>query len=368
MSWTAPADPAGDAGASAALRELAERIRASADAGSPLAIVGGGTKAFLLEPLAGSPLAMSSYRGVLAYEPAELVIEARAGTPLAEIEALLAAHGQRLACEPPRCGPGSTIGGVVAAGFSGPARPWAGALRDHVLGVRLLSPAGELLRFGGRVMKNVAGYDVSRLVCGAWGTLGPIATVALRVAPRPERSLTLTWSLAANEARRRMLALAREAWPLAGLAYDGERLRVRLAGAAAAIDEALSRLGPAAIDEDEAWWEALRDLRIAGCEPGRRLWRLSMPPAATLDARPLREILDWGGAQRWWSGDVLPAAEIHARVQAAVGAQGYAVPMFAAGLAEQPPLSAVQRALQTRLRAAFDPGRLFNRDCSRVAG
>ncbi|HMM74671.1 MAG TPA: glycolate oxidase subunit GlcE [Gammaproteobacteria bacterium] len=350
------------------LRELAERVRASAAAGSPLAIRGGGTKASLLEPLAGAPLAMSDYRGVLAYEPAELVIEARAGTPFAELEALLAAHGQRLACEPPRCGLGSTIGGVVAAGFSGPARPWAGALRDHVLGIRLLSPAGELLRFGGRVMKNVAGYDVSRLVCGAWGTLGPIATVALRVAPRPERCLTLIWSLPAEEARRRMRALARDAWPLAGLAYDGERLRLRLAGAAAAIDEALARLDPAGIDEEETWWQALRDLRLAGFEPARRPWRISTPPAAAIDAGALREIVDWGGAQRWWCGDALSAAEIHAHVRAAVGAQGYAVPMFAATFAEQPPLSAAQRALQARLRAAFDPGLIFNRGCSRVAG
>ncbi len=348
------------------LRELADRIRASAATGDPLAIVGGGTKAALLEPLAGAPLPMNSYRGVLAYEPSELVIEARAGTPLAEIEALLATRGQMLACEPPHLGAASTIGGVVAAGYSGPARPWAGALRDHVLGVGLLSTAGELLRFGGRVMKNVAGYDVSRLVCGAWGTLGPIATVALRVAPRPERVLSLGWSLPGDEARRRMRDLARSPWPLAGLAYDGEHLRVRLAGAAAAIEEAVARLNPETSDEDGEWWDALRDLKRIGAADGR-LWRVSTPPAAAIDAQPLREIVDWGGAQRWWSGDALCAGEIHARVRAAVGSQGHAEPMFVAMPADQPPLGPVQRALQARVRAAFDPDLLFNRGCSRVA-
>ncbi len=362
-----PADPAGAASASAALRELAERVCEAAAHDAALAIVGGGSKAALLEPFTGAALPLTSYRGVLAYEPAELVIEARAGTPLAEIEALLAAHGQRLACEPPRFGPSSTIGGVVAAGFSGPARPWAGALRDHVLGVGLLSHEGELLRFGGRVMKNVAGYDVSRLACGSWGTLGPIVTVALRVAPCPERTLSLDWSMAADAARRRMLELAREAWPLAGVAYDGERLRVRIAGAAAAVDEAAARLAPDAVDEGDAWWQSLRDLRGAGLAVGHALWRLSMPPAAMIDAGPMTELIDWGGAQRWWSGEGWSAAEIHARVREAVGAQGHALPMFAAPGADQPPLSAVQRSLQARIRAAFDPQQRFNRGCSRVA-
>ncbi|MCW5576935.1 MAG: glycolate oxidase subunit GlcE, partial [Burkholderiales bacterium] len=229
------------------IQQFADIIRAAAEDRRPLRIRGGGSKAFYGNPVTGEDFDVTGHRGIVAYEPTELVITARAGTPLAEIETLLAAHGQRLACEPPRFGPSSTsstIGGVVAAGFSGPARPWAGALRDHVLGVGLLSHEGELLRFGGRVMKNVAGYDVSRLVCGSWGTLGPIATVALRVAPCPERTLSLAWPMSASDARRRMLELAREAWPLAGVAYDGERLRVRIAGAAAAVDEAAARLAP----------------------------------------------------------------------------------------------------------------------------
>ena len=152
-----------------------------------------------------------------------------------------------------------------------------------------------------------------------------------------------------------------------GLAYDGEHLHLRLAGAAAAVDEAVARLAPETIDEGDTWWDALRDLRLARGEPGARLWRLSTPPAATIEAQPLREIVDWGGAQRWWSGSALSAADIHARLRAAVGSQGHAEPMFAATRDEQPPLSATRRALQARLRAAFDPASLFNRGCSRVA-
>lgn len=368
MAPTSPVDPAGDAAASAALRDVCERIREASARGTPLRIAGGGTKRPLLEDSGHLPLSMTAYRGVLAYEPAELVIELRAGTPLVEIETLLAAHGQMLACEPPRFGPASTIGGVVAAGFSGPARPWAGALRDHVLGVGLLSPAGELLRFGGRVMKNVAGYDVSRLACGAWGSLGPVATVALRVAPRPERTVSLAWPMAREAAHRRMLALAREPWPLTGMAYDGVALRIRAAGAAAAVDEAVQRLAPESVDEHDLWWQQLRDFQLPALALGKGLWRISLPPAATVDPGPMNELIDWGGAQRWWSGDAAGSAAVQARLRDSPEARAYAVPMFAAPPTQHPALSPVQRALQTRIRDAFDPARLFNRGSSRVDG
>ncbi len=365
MSSTAPIDPAGDPSATAALRELSAQIRASATRATPLIVRGGGTKIGLAGPLSGDYLAMSAYRGVIAYEPAELVLEVRAGTPLAEIESLLAEHGQMLGCEPPRRGPESTVGGVIAAGFSGPARPWSGALRDHVLGVRLLSATGELLRFGGRVMKNVAGYDVSRLAVGSWGTLGPVATVALRVMPCPERRLSLRWTVSADEAQRRMLAYAREVWPFAGMAYDGTHLRVRVAGAGAAVEESVQRLQPDEIEADDGWWQALRDWRLPEFGRGRRLWRVSVPPAAAIDARPLAEVRDWGGAQRWWFGDGMASSEVYARVQAA-GVQGHAVPMFAPEHSDCPPLATPQRVLHGRIRAAFDPDVIFNRGCGRI--
>ena len=367
MGWKPPADPAGDVAAAAVLAHLAGQVREAAAAGTPLAITGGGTKTFLLGAPTGAPLAMGAYRGVIAYAPAELVIELRAGTPLSDVEALLAAHGQVLACEPPRFGPATTIGGAISAGLSGPARPYAGAVRDHVLGIGLLSPAGELLRFGGRVMKNVAGYDISRLVTGAWGSLGPIATLALRVAPRPACSAALSWAMNADEALHRMNELARATWPVSGAAHDGECLRIRLAGSTAAVDEAVARLAPEQLDADDAWWQALRDLRLPGLRGGGPFWRISVPPAAVIAGTPRAQIIDWGGAQRWWSTDSIPAATLHAMVRKAVGGQGHAVPMFAASPAEHPPLSTVQRRLEARIRAAFDPQGLFNRGCSRVA-
>lgn len=364
MSWTPPADPAGDPEAADALARLALQVREAQHHATPLVIAGGGSKSFLLQPLAGDVLDMRTYRGVLAYEPAELVIEVRAGTPLREVETLLAAHGQTLASEPPRLGPASTIGGAVATGLSGPARPWSGALRDHVLGVGLLSPAGELLRFGGRVMKNVAGYDVSRLVTGAWGTLGPIATLALRVAPRPESTRCATWEMGAREGLARMLQLARESWPLTGAAHDGRRLRLRFAGAAAAVDEALAALGPDEVEADDGWWQTLRDWRPPALQTRGGLWRVSLPPATVVDA-PGEELLDWGGAQRWWSTSATPE-DIHARLHASAGRQAHALPMFAAPATAHAPLSPVQRSVQQRLRDAFDPARLFNRGCSRT--
>lgn len=368
MAWSPPADPAGDAEATSALASLAGAIRAAQATATPLRIRGGDTKRRLLEALPGAQLDMRTYRGVLAYEPSELVIEVRAGTLLADVETLLAEHGQMLASEPPRCGPASTIGGVVSAGLSGPARPWAGALRDHVLGIGLLSPAGELLRFGGRVMKNVAGYDVSRLACAAWGTLGPIATLALRVAPLAERTVSLQWQMQAPAAHAHLQTLARTSWPLAGAAHDGGCLRLRLAGSAAAVDDAVTRLAPDALDADDLWWQALRDLAppaLGHTVDADGLWRVSLPPAANIVA-PGHEVIDWGGAQRWWWAPGIAAAEIHARVRAAVGAQGHAVPMFAAPAHDFPLPSAAQGALQARLRRAFDPQELFNRGCSRT--
>ena len=344
------------------LEEIGARIREASGAGQPLHLLGGGTKSFLVGEPRTTCLPLGDYRGIIAYQPSELVIEARAGTPLVEIENLLGAHGQVLAFEPPRFGPASTIGGVVSAGLSGPARPYAGAVRDHVLGVGLLDPSGTLLRFGGRVMKNVAGYDVSRLVAGAWGTLGPIAEVAVRVAPRPEQVLALAWSADAAFALSRMNELARQSWPLAGACFDGSRLRLRLAGTSAAVAAAVEALQPEFLEEGAGFWDALRDFRLPFFADERPLWRLAVPPAAAPLMLPGDSLIDWGGAQRWHKTDA-SAAEIHG---AASRAGGYAQPFFAADIAQYTPLSPVQRALEARLRTSFGAAGLFNPGCARV--
>jgi len=360
---TVPATEQDDGPAAArVLDEIGARIREASSAGKSLQLLGGGTKSFLVGEPRTPCLPLGGYRGIIAYQPSELVIEARAGTPLLEIESLLAEHGQVLAFEPPRFGPASTIGGVVSAGLSGPARPYAGAARDHVLGVGLLDPSGTLLRFGGRVMKNVAGYDVSRLVAGAWGTLGPIAEVAVRVAPRPERVLALAWDADAAFALSRMNELARQSWPLAGACFDGSRLRLRLAGTGAAVAAAVDALQPETLEEALGFWDALRDFQLPFFADERPLWRLSLPPAAGPVALPGDTLIDWGGAQRWLKTDA-GAAEIHG---AARRAGGHAQPFFAADVAQYASLSPAQRALQARLRTSFGAAGLFNPGCARV--
>lgn len=379
---------------------LAERVAVAHGAGHPLRIQGGGTKTWLGRAVAGEPLAVGGHRGILSYEPTELVITARAGTPLAEIEAALAERGQWLAFEPPHFSPAigltdgpldvgaiastrsnasagagaggnananasadakldaggrayanaggmpgmATLGGTIACGLSGPARAYAGAARDFVLGVRLINGKGEVLRFGGEVMKNVAGYDLSRLMAGAQGTLGVLLEVSLKVLPLPVAELTLVFELSPAEAIRRFNDWAGQPLPLSAACHDGERAFIRLAGNEAAVRAACLRLGGEVLDDrmligmamagaaaahasaaevatsrggesgmtanleaggvarsvDRDFWRGVRELRHPFFQAGSApLWRLSLPPTAPLDPRLGSQFIDWGGAQRW---------------------------------------------------------------------
>ncbi|MEN9728231.1 MAG: glycolate oxidase subunit GlcE [Pseudomonadota bacterium] len=322
---------------------------------SPLRIVGGNSKAEWWHTSATQEFSLRDYHGVRSYEPSELVITARAGTPLMEIENLLAAHGQCLAAEPPVLSPASTVGGAVAAGLSGPARPWRGALRDHVLGVRLLSAKGEVLRFGGEVMKNVAGYDISRLCTGAWGRLGPLVEVSLRVAPVPIRSVTATWQVDEAEALRRMAELRRASLPLSACLHLEGTLRVRLSGAPAAVDAALDSLRPEHQEEGEAWWAEWRNYRHAFFVQPARIWRVSVPPATPPLGGGGRECaLDWGGALRWYRID----GNGEALVKAAAAHGGFGRPWRQAGFSARE--AGATGLLEQRVMAGFDPQMLFN--------
>src|SRR3990172_8477065 len=181
-------------------QKLADAVREAAANHALLAIQGNGTKAFYTGALSGTPLDVTGHRGIVSYEPTELVITARAGTPLAEIEAALAERGQMLGFEPPYFGEAATLGGTIACGFSGPRRPYAGAARDFVLGTKIVNGKGEILKFGGEVMKNVAGYDVSRLMVGALGTLGVLLEISLKVLPKPAREITLGFATTVDKA------------------------------------------------------------------------------------------------------------------------------------------------------------------------
>jgi glycolate oxidase FAD binding subunit len=335
--------------------ELAERVRAASDTGSPLRIVGGDTKAFYGRAVGGERLDVSEHRGVVDYEPSELVITARAGTLTQEIEALLARHGQRLAFEPPILGPASTLGGVVAAGLAGPRRPFAGAARDSVLGVTVLNGRGEALRLGGTVFKNVAGFDGFRLMAGALGCLGVLLEVSLRVAPVPAAEFSRGFELPWPAAQTRLTALMRRPLPLSGAAHDGERLHLRLSGPSGAVTAAAAELGGE--ETPAAFWEDLRHRRI-GPLTAPRLWRLSVPRTAELNELPGPAIRDWAGAEIWLESDA--AAERLRQLAAEAGGHATLYKGAAPGEEVFAPLPPGLLALHKRLKAAFDPARVFN--------
>lgn len=336
-------------------RDLTDQVRDAADAGRPLKIVGGDTKAFLGRRTEGQALDVSGHRGILAFEPSELVITARAGTPVAEIEAVLAEHGQMLAFEPPSFGAGGTIGGAVAAGLSGPRRPFAGAVRDFVLGVTVLDGRGRRLRFGGTVFKNVAGFDAFRLMAGAMGRLGVLLDVSLRVTPRPAAETALTFEADWTAAQARVTDLMRQPLPLSGAFHDGERLRLRLSGGETAVAEARAALGGE--EEALAVWDDLRHMRL-GLLAAPRLWRLSVPRTRIIDGLAGRWLVDWAGAQRWLVSDE-SADAIRAKATAA-GGHATLFRGAAAGEEVYQPLSEPLMALHRRLAAALDPAGVLN--------
>jgi glycolate oxidase FAD binding subunit len=357
-------DAFNDTRATEVLASLRERMTTAARTRTPLSLHGGGTHQCLRPKAFGEPLSLADYAGVIDYAPSELVIVARAGTRLLEIEALLAEHGQQLAFEPPRSGADATLGGVIATGLSGPARPYAAAVRDHVLGLALLSTRGEVLQFGGKVMKNVAGYDVSRLVVGAWGAFGPMLELAVRVVPRPALVRCLRWPMPLSEAQGWMQSAGSLPWPLSGLCHDGECLHVRFAGAESAVVAAVDSLPAGALEESEEFWTQLRDWQLPFFQSSDPLWRLVLPPATPQADIPGAVLWDWGGGQRWFKS-AADDSDIKARVAAAGGYARRFDASYARRDADLPP---ARRALEARLRQSFDPYGLFNPELSAEEG
>ena len=341
---------------------LVEQVVAAREARLPLVIRGGGSKGFYGNPVgADRVLDCSAHRGILDYEPTELAITVRAGTPLATVEALLAEHDQQFPFEPPHFGAAATIGGMVAAGLSGPRRPYAASVRDAVLGVRLLNGQGQVLNFGGRVMKNVAGYDLSRLIAGSLGVLGVLLTVSLKVAPQPVGRMTLVQEQSLETALGLMRRWARRSLPITATAWIDGRLYIRICGSEAGLAEAHAIVQGLPLAEADAFWRDLREQQLscfAGDEP---LWRLSVPPATTAAGLAGEQMVEWGGALRWLRGG-RQAEEIRAWAKAA---GGHAT-LFRAGSAERPeggvfaPLESVVMRLHRLLKQAFDPVGLFN--------
>ena len=339
---------------------LIDRVRAAAALRTPLAIRAGGTKDFYGNAVKGEILDPRAHAGIVAYEPTELVITARCGTKLAELEATLDAQGQMLAFEPPHFGAAATAGGCVAAGLSGPRRAAAGSVRDFVLGAKLLTGKAEVLAFGGTVMKNVAGYDVSRLLAGSLGTLGVILEVSLKVLPKPPAEATLRFEIDEAAAIRRMNEWAAHPLPISATAWRGGTLGVRLSGARAAVDAARGKLGGERVDQAQAlsFWRGIHEHTDPFFVVNAPLWRLSLPSTAEPIALAGDQLLEWGGAQRWLRS-TLPAHEIRKRAQA-LG--GHAT-LFRGGdrtAGAFTPLAPTLAAIHKRLKAEFDPAGIFN--------
>ena len=349
------------------LMRLIDQVNHARSHQSTVDIRGGGTKAFYGGPPKGEPLHVTGLSGISSYEPTELVVTVRAGTLLSELEAALEEQGQCLPFEPPRFSPGGTIGGMVASGLSGPARASVGTVRDHVLGVTLLNGRGEVLTFGGQVAKNVAGYDVSRLMAGSLGILGVICEVSLKVLPIHRASATLRFDWDENQALEQLSLWASQPLPMNASAWHDGRLHVRLAGAVAAVQAACGKLDGSLVPPDAAmsWWRSLRDqtddffsVSDADLARGDCLWRLSVPSTATPVKLSGRQFIEWHGAERWWRTSAEPR-EVRA---AAALAGGHATLIRGADKSGGvfTPLSDVLMRIHRGLKRAFDPGCVFN--------
>ena len=369
-----------------ALAQITERVRAAAADQTPLRLRGGGTKDFHGLALHGEVLDTRGLQGIVSYEPSELVVTVRAGTPLAELQAVLASKGQCLPFDPPHfsssaagaeptsAASAATVGGMVAAGLSGPARASVGAVRDYLLGVTLLNGRAELLSFGGQVMKNVAGYDVSRLMAGAWGTLGLLTEVSLKVLPVPPGEATLRFECDQADALRRLHAWGGQPLPLNASCWVQDAgvgtLYLRLRGATAAVEAACRQRGGTRLDNATVApdWAACRDHTLPWFTeraPGSALWRLSLPATAPVLALPgdAKPLVEWHGALRWVQA---PEAAGDALRDAAAAAGGTATLFRAASAGgtsatghfdlKPGPLELIHQ----RLKRSFDPLGIFN--------
>ncbi|HEX2199343.1 MAG TPA: glycolate oxidase subunit GlcE [Burkholderiales bacterium] len=337
------------------LEHFQERIREAAGRRGALRLRGGGTKDFYGNAPRGELLDTRTYAGIVSYEPTELVITARCGTPLAEIDKVLEQHRQMLAFEPPHFGAGATFGGCIAAGLSGPRRAAAGALRDFVLGVKLVDGRARALSFGGQVMKNVAGYDLSRLVAGSLGTLALIAEASVKVLPAPACETTLQLAASQDEALDHMNRWAGQPLPVSATAWSDGLLRVRLSGAAAGVRSAAQKIGGTTLEDADAFWTGIREQRDAFFRDDEPLWRLALPSTCPPLALAGRQLIEWGGGLRWLKSSADPR-------DAARRAGGHATrfrgPPASGGAFT--PLEPVLSRLHRELKAAFDPAGVLN--------
>ncbi|MEH6589533.1 MAG: glycolate oxidase subunit GlcE [Halioglobus sp.] len=339
--------------------QFIDRVAAARAAGTPLYIEAGGSKRHLAGRSCDAPvLNVSGHRGIVDLQPSELVVTARAGTPLTELAAELGEHRLELAFEPPLFSGNATVGGTLACNFSGPARPWQGSIRDAVLGVQLINGKAELLNFGGKVMKNVAGYDVSRLQAGALGTLGLLSEITLKVMPQAEARRTLAFEVSGADAISIMNNKAALPGPLNGACWVEGRLLLRLSGAEAAVTATAREWGGDVVPDGDDEWAALKELTLPFFNSDAPLWRASIRANAPFATLPTAQLIDWGGAQRWLRGEQ-DATTLQSQAQQAGGH----ISLFRGGNRTdevRQPLNTIEKKLTKRLKDAFDPDGIFN--------
>jgi glycolate oxidase FAD binding subunit len=342
------------------LQAFRDRITAATASGTPLRIRGNGTKDWYGQQLEGDVLDTTPYRGIVAYDPTELVITARAGTTLREIGKALSEKNQMLPFEPPRFDGLATLGGIVASGLAGPRRQAVGSVRDFVLGAVLMDGTGEVLHFGGQVMKNVAGYDVSRLLAGSLGTLGLILEVSVKVLPRPVAQTTLQFEMSQTDALKQLNLWGGQPLPISASCWHQEQLTVRLSGARAAVDAAVQKMGGARLEDAEGFWDSLREQTQAFfTDQPQGVWRVSVPTVAETLQLPGEQLIEWGGAQRW----LKTPAEASVIRAAAEKAGGHAM-LFKGGdksVGVFHPLQPAVARIHRNLKNTFDPAGIFNR-------
>ncbi len=326
---------------------------------TPLCIQGGGSKTFYGRKIKDEILDVSANSGVISYEPTELVITVRAGTTISEINEVLAKQNQMLAFEPPCFATSATVGGMVACGLSGPRRPYVGAVRDFVLGIKCLNGKAEILNFGGQVMKNVAGYDVSRLMTGAMGTLGVLLEVSLKVLPKPEYELTLKGKSDVATAIQLMNKWAGQSFPVSATSFHDDNIFIRLSGHKSAVLAASSQFSLSEYADGENYWESLREHKNHFFSDHENLWRLSVPSTTKEINLHGQWLIEWGGALRW-----LKTSESIEQIRNAANKIGGHATLFSGGDRDGEifqPLSSGIEQLHVALKNAFDPKRILNR-------
>jgi glycolate dehydrogenase FAD-binding subunit len=340
------------------IKTIKEQISSAIEQGKALKIIGGNSKAFLGRSVVGTPIDMADYYGIISYEPTELFITVRAGTLLSEVNHTLVEQGQMLAFEPPEVNEKTTMGGVVATGLSGPRRPYTGSVRDYVLGIRCINGLAKELSFGGQVMKNVAGYDLSRLMTGAFGTLGVITEITLKVLPLPEFELTGCQAMSIQSALDMMHNISSKAIPISASCYDGKMLFIRFSGNEKIVKDTLKQLELEEYSKGEHFWNELRDFKLSLFSLEHPIWRLSVPSTADLNLDAEQYLIDWGGAQYWFASE-RPEKEIFTMTEEADGS----ALLFRGGDRKGElfqPLPKSMFKLQQEIKQAFDPHRILN--------